>query len=94
MSQQYGDDILNILAIQKESKYKTHVTKKYDTFKLYMQAHSFKSQHLVINFEDDETKILAMDKTLEDQGIIDETELSFFVLDEYIAYKKNPEIKW
>eukprot|EP01080_Neovahlkampfia_damariscottae_P001799 gene1799-941_t len=80
--------------IQKESKYLTHRKKNYDTLKLYTQAHSMKSQHLVINFEDDETKLLLKGKTLEEQGIENETELSCFNLEEYITFKKNPEIKW
>ena len=80
--------------IQKESKYLTHRKKIYDTLKLYTKAHSMKSQHLVINFAEDETKILINGKTLEEQGIENETELSCFNLEEYIAFKKNPEMKW
>jgi hypothetical protein len=53
-----------------------------------------KSQHLVINFEEDETQILQTGKTLKEFNIEHETELSFFVLQEYLDYKKNPEVKW
>jgi hypothetical protein len=90
------EDLFHLImqTIQKETKYKTHVSKKYDTLKLYMKAHSFKSQQLVINFEDDDVKIFHDGKTLGEQGVEDETELSCFVFEEYKNYKQHPEMKW
>ena len=66
----------------------------YDTLKISHQAGSFKANDIVINFEGDEELILKSDATLGDSGVVAETELSFFTLGEYEAYKKNPEKKW
>jgi hypothetical protein len=50
--------------IQSNSAYLPHRTRKYDTLKMYHKPHSFKSNHLVINFEDDAHLILKPDMTL------------------------------
>lgn len=80
--------------IQTNSAYLPHRTRHYDTLKKYHTPHSFKSNHLVINFEDDEHLILKNDQTLSEQGVIDEHEISCFIMEEYEKYKQNPENKW
>lgn len=83
------------LEIQTESKYIPHRKKKYDTLKLYSKAHSYKSQNLVINMDpDDDFKILKANTSISDQCIENETEISCFVLAEYLEFKKNPKILW
>ena len=71
--------------------FKTH---PYDTLKISHQAGSFKANDIVINLEDDELLILPGEKTLEECGVMSETELSFFTLAAYQAYKLKPETKW
>lgn len=75
----------------------------YDTVKVYTHAHGTKSMNLVINFDNDEEDILACDdedhtvrkeKSLWDLGIENETEISVFNYNAYIAFKANPEEKW
>ncbi|KAG7665908.1 uncharacterized protein J8A68_000531 [[Candida] subhashii] len=73
---------------------------EYDSIKIYTQAHGTKSMHLVINFENDEEWVLVNkevngdEKSLWDLGVRNETELSLFHWDDYVAYKENPEEKW
>lgn len=68
---------------------------QYDTVKIYTQAHGSKSMNLVINFENDEEWILTgKNKSLWDLGVKNETEVSIFRLEDYLAYKENPEEKW
>lgn len=55
--------------IQSDPAYVTHRNKKYDTLKIYSFPQSYKSQNLVINLEDDETRILLNGKTLKQMGI-------------------------
>eukprot|EP00761_Pharyngomonas_kirbyi_P005075 gb/GECH01005080.1/.p1 GENE.gb/GECH01005080.1/~~gb/GECH01005080.1/.p1 ORF type:complete len:133 (+),score=35.18 gb/GECH01005080.1/:1-399(+) len=86
------EQILN--HIQNTSGLKPHRTKKYDTLKIHHKAHSFKTQNLVINFENDSELILNPEKTLLECGIEHETELSFFEREEYEAFKKDPTQKW
>jgi hypothetical protein len=54
--------------------------------------------NLVINFEDDDTKILTSEQfantSLWDLGVKNETELSVFRMEDYIAFKQNPEELW
>jgi hypothetical protein len=52
------------------------------------------SNHLVINFENDKDLILKPGKTLEEQGVENEHEISCFIREEYEEYKKHPENKW
>jgi len=79
--------------IETNSAYLPHRTRKYDTLKLYHKPHSFKSNHLVINFENDKDLILKPGKTLEEQGVENEHEISCFIREEYEEYKKHPENK-
>lgn len=62
----------------------------YDTFKIETQAFGFKTNDPVINREDDETLILQPGKSLGESGVKNETEISFFKLDDYLQYKQNP----
>ena len=79
-----------------------NATAFFDTLKLYTQPFGAKSQHLVINFEDDDALILyspAMSscpstKTLEELGCRNETELSLFNHEQYRSFKANPENLW
>jgi len=70
----------------------------YDSIKVYTVAHGSKSMNLVINFEDDDTKILTSEQfantSLWDLGVKNETELSVFRMEDYIAFKQNPEELW
>ncbi|KAJ3123085.1 hypothetical protein HK098_002234 [Nowakowskiella sp. JEL0407] len=66
---------------------------KFDTLKIYMKAHGAKTQNLIINL-DHEDWILDDTKTLLEQGIDGEVEISFFNREAYEAFKLNPEIKW
>ncbi|CAH6719399.1 altered inheritance rate of mitochondria protein 29 [[Candida] jaroonii] len=71
----------------------------YDTLKLYTKAHGTKSMNLVINFDNDDEFIILSpnkddNKSLWDMGIENETEISLFKLEDYLAYKENPEEKW
>ncbi|CAG8510365.1 13033_t:CDS:2 [Ambispora gerdemannii] len=68
----------------------------YDTLKLYTKAHGTKSQNLTINLDHDNDWVLNDDQaTLISCGLENETELSFFDLAAYQAYKTHPDvIKW
>ncbi len=73
----------------------------FDTLKLYVQAFGAKSQHLVINFgNDDELVLLSptlqsnLDKTLGQLGCKNETELSLFDKEQYQVYKMDPKVLW
>ncbi|XP_060086107.1 UPF0538 protein C2orf76 homolog [Ylistrum balloti] len=68
-------------------------TYKYDTFKILHQAHGSKTSDPVINTDHDEL-IMSPDTTLQDSGVKNETELSYFKMDDYKTYKQNPNLKW
>jgi hypothetical protein len=75
------------------SGFKPYENCKFDTLKLYVKAHGSKSQNLVINLENDD--FLHFEKTLAECGIENETEISLFNLDDYLAYKSGlQETKW
>ncbi|KAI8890234.1 hypothetical protein K501DRAFT_169212 [Backusella circina FSU 941] len=67
-----------------------------NALKIYTVAHGHKTMNLIINIEDDEKLILADDSAvLAWQGIENETELSFFHLQDYLEFKKHPDVmKW
>ncbi|XP_002741430.1 UPF0538 protein C2orf76 homolog [Saccoglossus kowalevskii] len=67
---------------------------KYDTLKILHTAHGFKSNNSVINFEDDEKLILKEDVIIANSGVGHETELSYFKLEDYQAYKSDPVTTW
>uniref|UniRef100_A0A2R5LFR6 Uncharacterized protein n=1 Tax=Ornithodoros turicata TaxID=34597 RepID=A0A2R5LFR6_9ACAR len=60
----------------------------YDTIKIEHFPHKSKTTDPVINTEDD-TLILPDEKTLLESHMINETELSFFKLEDYIRYKTS-----
>lgn len=66
----------------------------FDTMKIETQAHGFKTNDPVINKSDDHLLMLADDLSLADNGIKNETEISFFKKDDYEEYKKNPQSAW
>ncbi|KAI9203122.1 uncharacterized protein BJ171DRAFT_510932 [Polychytrium aggregatum] len=65
----------------------------FDTLKLYTKAHGSKTQNLIINL-DHEDWFLDPSKTLLEQSVANETEISYFNRVLYEEYKKNPEVKW
>ncbi|ODV78038.1 uncharacterized protein CANTADRAFT_55004 [Suhomyces tanzawaensis NRRL Y-17324] len=72
---------------------------EYDTLKIYTKAHGSKSMNLIINFENDDDWVLQrpgleIDRSLKELGVENETELSLFKWDDYVAFKANPEEKW
>lgn len=85
-------------AINTQGSLRPYRNVEYDTIKVYYHPHETKSMNLVINFDDDDTKVLTSnDKkntNLWDLGVTNETELSAFVWEDYQEYKKNPEDKW
>ena len=66
----------------------------FDTFKIETQAYGAKTNDPIIRLDDDEKFILKEGVTLGDSGVKSETEISFFKLEEYLIYKKNPCLKW
>ncbi|KAJ3094884.1 hypothetical protein HDU97_007513 [Phlyctochytrium planicorne] len=79
--------------IANESAFKVYRNVPMDTFKLYFHSHGTKSQNLIINLEH-EDKFLQDGTTLAEEGIDNETEISFFNLEAYLAFKNHPETKW
>jgi len=66
----------------------------YDTMKIQHQAFGAKTSDPVINIYNDDELILKPESTLADCGVIDETEISFFKLEDYLVYQKNPQLLW
>lgn len=66
----------------------------FDTLKIQHKAFGAKTSDPVINTENDEELILSPNKTLEDCNIENETEISFFVLQDYRKYQENPKLDW
>merc|ERR1712212_1239820 len=67
-------------------------TFEYDTMKIQHQAFGAKTSDPVINIYNDDELMLKPEKTLVDSGVIDETEISFFKLEDYVVYQKNPQL--
>ncbi|CCE64955.1 hypothetical protein TPHA_0J01330 [Tetrapisispora phaffii CBS 4417] len=83
--------------IQSEASFRPFRTITYDTFKVYTHAHGSKTVNLVINFDHDDDWTLDIEnpnKKLFEYGIENETEISFYKLSDYVAYKANPIEKW
>ncbi|KAL9644124.1 hypothetical protein ABK040_005589 [Willaertia magna] len=91
-----GNELLELILnkINTESNFNNHKNRNYNTLKLYHSAHSFKSQNLVINLQDDDHLILNLNKSLVENNVKNEAEISCFILEEYLNFKKNPQIKW
>eukprot|EP00026_Physarum_polycephalum_P018322 Phypoly_transcript_19867.p1 GENE.Phypoly_transcript_19867~~Phypoly_transcript_19867.p1 ORF type:complete len:128 (+),score=25.70 Phypoly_transcript_19867:168-551(+) len=79
--------------IQKEAAYLPFRNNKFDTFKIFYKAHANKPNNLTINLDHDEL-ILDEKKTLLENGVENETEISFFNLAEYRHFQANPVTKW
>lgn len=72
-------------------------TYSFDTLKISHKAYGYKSNDPVINLEDDEKLILNMlkeERSLKQNGVDNETEISFFKMEDYLEYKKNPRHAW
>ena len=82
-------------ALETDGKLKPIKNHNFDTIKIYTKSHGYKPNNLVINFDHDEELIIKdYSKTLAEVGIENETELTYFNLQEYLHFKQNPEIKW
>lgn len=66
----------------------------YDTMKIQHQAFGAKTSDPVINTFNDDELMLKPEKTLAECGVIEETEISFFKLEDYKAYQANPQLVW
>lgn len=62
----------------------------YDSLKIEHHAHGSKTSDPVISTEDDESLILQAGRSLGDQGLRNETELSLFRMEDYLQYKQLP----
>lgn len=71
--------------------YRNH---KCDSLKIYTLKHGHKSNNLTMNLDHDEWILRDKTATLAFAGIEDETEISFFNMEEYEEFRKNPEVKW
>ena len=67
-----------------------------DTLKIYVKAHGTKTSNLIININQDDSSWTLPDTCrLQDKGVENETELSFFVMKDYLVFKQHPqEMKW
>eukprot|EP00741_Cyanophora_paradoxa_P001382 tig00000480_g1337.t1 len=79
--------------IQTEAGFAPYRNHKSDTLKLHMKAHGAKTSNPVINVGHEEL-VLKETGTLGEQGVEHETELSYFAMSDYEAYKANPQVKW
>ena len=76
---------------QEQLKLRVYKDLNLNKLKIYFKKHGTKSQNLVINLNGED---LIEGKTLQEQGIEDETELSFFNHDDFVKYKADPQLKW
>jgi len=67
---------------------------QFETLKIQHKAFGAKTSDPVINTEDDEKLMLRPGVTLKEAGVEHETEISFFKLEDYKSYQKNPTLKW
>jgi len=66
----------------------------FDTMKIQHKAFGAKTSDPVINTTNDDKLMLHENKTLRDSGVEHETEISFFVLEDYKKYQQNPQLAW
>jgi len=81
-------------AIQSQPAWKPYRKANLDTIKLYTKAHGAKTTNLIINLDHDDWILDDDSKLLVDVGFENETEVSFFNLGLYEAFKVNPETRW
>lgn len=92
---QLFDMVLN--TIKTDGSLRPYRNVDYDTLKIYTHAHATKTMNLVINMDHDDDWVLDLtddSRKLIDYGIENETELSIFKKDDYLAYAANPVDKW
>lgn len=92
-----GDLLRDCMArISTEGIFRPFRNVKLDTLKVYTHAHGSKTVNLVINFDHDEDWMLdtTSNRKLCEYGVENETEISLFNREDYVAYKANPEEKW
>uniref|UniRef100_A0A0W0FFP6 Cytoplasmic protein n=1 Tax=Moniliophthora roreri TaxID=221103 RepID=A0A0W0FFP6_MONRR len=65
-----------------------------DTLKVYSQAHGAKTTNLIINLDHDEWILDDDNKSLDECGFENETEVSFFNRELYKQFRANPETSW
>lgn len=85
--------------IQKTSAFLPFRKTLFDFLKVYNHAQRTKSLNLVVNFDHDDDSSWILDienssKKLCEYDIQNETEISMFVLKDYLKFKENPEEKW
>ncbi|KAL5015342.1 hypothetical protein ScPMuIL_009612 [Solemya velum] len=61
----------------------------YDTLKISHKAYGTKSGDLVISTEDDDKLVLRDSQTLAEAGVENETELSYFKVEDYRKYQNS-----
>lgn len=66
----------------------------FETMKIQHKAFGAKTSDPVINTTNDAELMLIPNKTLKESGIENETEVSFFILEEYRKYQENPQLIW
>ncbi|RXK36668.1 cytoplasmic protein [Tremella mesenterica] len=82
-------------AIATTSGFKPYRNVKFDTLKLYTQAHGHKkTTNLIINLDHEDWILDDPEATLASIGAENETELSFFNREAYEKFKLHPEVKW
>ncbi len=65
-----------------------------DTLKVYVHAHQSKTSTLIINLDKDDELLMRPEDPLSKYGVADETELSFFMLADYLTFKADPTVDW
>ncbi|KAG8855136.1 hypothetical protein FRB96_007174 [Tulasnella sp. 330] len=81
-------------AVKTQPGWKPYRTVELDTLKLYTQAHGSKTTNLIINLDNDEWIFSDDSAMLINLGLENESEISFFNLALYQAFKQDPETKW
>ncbi|RNA06316.1 hypothetical protein BpHYR1_015237 [Brachionus plicatilis] len=75
--------------IKKSSLPPPFKTFTYDTLKIEHVPFKAKSSDPVINCQDDDSLILRDDQNLADICVVNETEISYFMMQDYLEYKSN-----
>ena len=66
----------------------------FDTMKIQHIPFKSKTNDPVINTGDDEKLMLLSGNTLSASGVVNETEISFFKMEDYQKYQANPKLVW
>ncbi|KAH9483794.1 UPF0538 protein C2C4.04c [Psilocybe cubensis] len=81
-------------AVATQPGWKPYRNVSLDTLKLYTKAHGAKTSNLIINLDHDDWILRDEEKSLAEAGFENETEVSFFNLNDYEEFKLNPETSW